>query len=102
MHPDHVILIYEDITVQGFISMHILPEIGLKEDTAIITYLVVNNEARSKGIGRELEKACVEIAKEKGCCRIQLHCSIKRTRAHVFYEALDYRESPKYYSKNIK
>ena len=101
-NPNHYLLIHQTgEAINGFIAMYIIPELGLNYDTALITYLVVNDNKRGEGIGKHLEAACIAIAKNRGCGRIQLHCSSKRTAAHRFYESLGYQEWPKYFSKFI-
>jgi GNAT superfamily N-acetyltransferase len=104
-HPDYYILVYEDDQqkkLQGLAALMIIPELGLELNTAIITYLVVASASRGSGIGKQLEYACNDIARQRNCCRIQLHCSSTRLRAHTFYESLGYKEYPKYYMKPIE
>ena len=102
-HPDHKLLVYElDNKVVACISIHYVPQLALKEDFAIISYLAVDNSVRSKGIGRELEEYCTQLAKERNCDRIQVHCNIRREHAHRFYERQEFQESRKYFSKKIK
>lgn len=100
---DHKLLVYElDRTVVAFISVHFVPQMGLLGDFAIIGYFAVDESARSKGVGYEMEKYVTLLAKERNCDRIQLHCNIRRTDAHRFYERQGYEESRKYYSKRLK
>lgn len=102
-HPDHYLLVDDNNgALDGLAALFILPELGLEGNTALITYLVVKASSRSQGIGEKLEQECYSIAKERNCCRIQLHCSARRLMAHKFYEKLGYIESPKYYSKKIQ
>jgi len=81
--------------VWGLASLQIIPEPGLSTDTAILRYLVVSDRSRGQGVGKQLEERCSEIAKRRGCGRIQLHCSERRDQAHAFYERQGYAESPK-------
>ncbi len=102
-HPDHKLLVYElDDDVVAFISIHFVPYIALQGNAAIITYFAVDQEMRSKGIGKEMEEYAVKLAKEKNCARIQLHSNIRRKDAHRFYERQGYIESPKYFHKPLK
>jgi GNAT superfamily N-acetyltransferase len=98
------LLVYDDEVKKqllGLASLMIIQELGLESNTALITYLVVDAESRSTGIGKQLENACNDIALERNCCRIQLHCSSTRLRAHTFYESLGYKEYPKYFLKVV-
>lgn len=101
-HPDHYLLVYEvSGGLAGVASLHIIPELGLPSDTAILRYLVVSARNRGQGIGKRLEERCCEIAQRRGCGRIQLHCSARRERAHQFYKAQGYIESPKWFTKEL-
>lgn len=102
-HPDHVLCVYEqDSTVLAVMSIHFVPQLALIGEFAIISYLAVDASARSLGIGKALEEHCVWIAKARNCDRIQVHCNIRRTDAHRFYERQGYEESRKYFSKRLK
>ena len=101
-HPDHYLLVYEESHgIVGLASLHILLELGLSSDTAILRYLVVSTRSRSQGIGKLLEERCAEIAKRRGCGRIQLHCAERREKAHAFYQRQGYTESPKWFTKDV-
>ncbi|MBU2700133.1 N-acetylglutamate synthase-like GNAT family acetyltransferase [Sporomusaceae bacterium BoRhaA] len=78
-HPDERLLVYEcDGKVVALISIHFIPQLALKGDFARISYFAVDNEIRSKGIGRELEEYCVSLAKDRKCDRIEVHCYSRR------------------------
>lgn len=101
-HPDHVIVVAEDEDVEAVMSIHFIPQLGLDGDFAVISYLSVDQNSRSNGIGKQLEEYCVQEAIVRGCERVQVHCSMKRTDAHRFYERQGYIESRKYFSKTIR
>ncbi|MEK4343480.1 GNAT family N-acetyltransferase [Paenibacillus sp. FSL P4-0184] len=102
LHPDEELLVFEeDHKVVACISMHYIPQLGLTGDTAIISYLVVSNAIRSKGIGRMLEEYCTDLARKRNCDRIQVHCHSRRTDAHRFYARQGFNEAPKYFSKML-
>lgn len=98
---DHLLVVYEDTEVEAVMSVHFIPQLPLQGDFAIISYLVVDENSRSNGIGKKLEAYCVAQAKDRGCKRIQLHSSLKRTGAHRFYEREGYIEYPKYFTKDL-
>ncbi|WP_248547663.1 GNAT family N-acetyltransferase [Paenibacillus sp. FSL R10-2796] len=103
LHPDEELLVFEeDDQVVACISMHYIPQLGLVGDTAIISYLVVSNAIRSKGIGRKLEAYCADLARKRNCDKIQVHCHSRRTDAHRFYARQGFVEAPKYFSKSLK
>lgn len=88
--------------ILGFLSLHFIPQIALPGDFARISYFSIDETARSKGIGRQLEEYATKLAQEKGCELIEVHCHSRRSRAHVFYFRQGYEESPKYLIKRLK
>jgi len=101
-HPDEILLVYElDTVVVAFLSLHFIPQIAIEGDFARISYFVVNDTARSYGIGRQLEAYITRLARERNCDRIEVHCHTRRTDAHRFYEKQGYEESPKYFIKRL-
>jgi N-acetylglutamate synthase-like GNAT family acetyltransferase len=100
--PDEEFLVYEEKgKVVGVVSMHFIPQIVCEGDFARISYLAVDQEFRSRGIGRAIEEHCVEIARRRKCDRIELHCHSRRIDAHRFYARQGYIESPKYFFKTV-
>lgn len=61
------------------------------ETRAEISGLVVDEKARSLGIGRRLLERAEEWAREKGCAAAGLRSNVIRDRAHAFYERLGYQ-----------
>jgi GNAT superfamily N-acetyltransferase len=109
-HPGEVLLVYEGEAEQpggerpgilGFISLHFIPQLAVKGDFARISYFAVDEAARSLGIGKKMETYCEQLARERGCDRIEVHCHTRRERAHIFYERQGYIESPKYLIKKL-
>lgn len=56
---------------------------------------------RGVGIGAALEARATELAKARGCDRIEVHCHSRRVDAHRFYFRQGYSESPKYLVKSL-
>lgn len=103
-HPDEALLVYEDEDsreIQGCISLHFIPQLALKGDFARISYFAVSGTARSQGIGGKMEAYCEQLARERGCDRMEVHCHSRRVRAHAFYGRQGYEESPKYLIKKL-
>jgi GNAT superfamily N-acetyltransferase len=101
-HPDARLLVaVEGTQVLGVISLHFIPQIALAGDFCRISYLCVDGTARSRGVGAMLEQRAVELACERGCDRIELHCHSRREEAHRFYFRQGYEESPKYLMKML-
>jgi GNAT superfamily N-acetyltransferase len=102
--PAEVLLVWAEPmgqTLLGFLSLHFIPQIALEGDFARISYFAVDDDARSRGIGRQLEEAATRLAKERGCTLMEVHCHTRRTRAHAFYARQGWTESPKYLIKKL-
>jgi GNAT superfamily N-acetyltransferase len=100
--PAETLLVWvQNETILAFLSLHFIPQIALKGDFARISYFAVDNEARSLGIGRQLEERATRIARERGCTQMEVHCHMRRTRAHEFYARQGWTESPKYLIKRL-
>lgn len=51
------------------------------------------SDLRGQGIGRALIEHIVELARERGCARVQLTSNAKRVRARRFYERIGFVSS---------
>ncbi|WP_374833507.1 GNAT family N-acetyltransferase [Paenochrobactrum pullorum] len=65
----------------------------------VISALVVDEIKRGAGIGHRLLAEAEAAAKANGCSKIELASSMKRERAHKFYENHGYEEKRKRYIK---
>jgi glucosamine-phosphate N-acetyltransferase len=70
----------------GFGTLVIRDCLWLQGDVGYICDLVVEQEQRSRGVGTALVERAVEIARQRGCRRIELDSGFHRTEAHRFYE----------------
>ena len=102
-HPDALLLVAteDEKGLVGFVCAHFIPQIALEGDFCRISYLCVDQQSRSLGIGRLLEEQVVKAAKKRNCDRIEVHCHSRRDRAHNFYFRQGYIEDPKYLLKNL-
>jgi len=97
---DHADLVYEwEGMVAGYISIHFIPQIAFEADYAVISYFVVDDNFRSKGIGKALEEHCTALAIERKCKRIMVHSNARRIDAHRFYLRQGFVEYPKDFVK---
>ena len=102
-HPDAVLRVAVDgERVVGVILLHFIPQLALPGDFCRISYLCVAETVRSQGVGARLEAHTVQLARERGCDRIELHCHARRADAHRFYLRQQYRESPRYFLKSLR
>jgi len=101
-NPDAMLFLYEyEGKVVALLSLHIIPQIALFGSFLRISYFIVDETVRSREIGAELEALAIKIATERACDRIEVHCHERRKGAHRFYEKNGYKESPKYFIKQL-
>lgn len=100
---DHFDLVYEqEGIVIGFLSFHLIPQIAFEENYGVISYLVVDENIRSRGVGKALEEYCTALAIEKKCKRVLVSSNIRRTDAHRFYLRQGYEEYQKAFIKYLR
>ncbi|MEZ2335679.1 GNAT family N-acetyltransferase [Mucilaginibacter sp. RCC_168] len=100
--PLSTVLVYElNGDVAGFIAFDFIPQLTTRGDYARISCFAVDEGARNKGIGNALEEHFTQLATERKCDRIEVHCHSRRVDAHRFYERQGYVESPKYFIKML-
>jgi ribosomal protein S18 acetylase RimI-like enzyme len=54
--------------------------------------IVVLNELRGKGIGRNLLEKCIDIARERGYCKVTLEVRDDNVHAQALYKSLDFKD----------
>ncbi|MGE9550859.1 GNAT family N-acetyltransferase [Erwinia amylovora] len=100
--PTEQLLIAEyGSTVLGFLSLHFIPQLALAGDFARVSYFCIAEGERSKGAGQQLLQHAEELARERGCDRVEVHCHEYRIKAHAFYAREGYSESPRYLIKDL-
>ena len=101
-HPDSALLVAEQHgQVLGFISLHFIPQLALAGDFCRVSYFCVDSRQTSQGIGRLLLEYAEQLARERDCDRMELHCHSRRLRSHQFYARQNYEDSPKYLMKML-
>jgi N-acetylglutamate synthase-like GNAT family acetyltransferase len=97
------LIVYEmEGKVVALMAIDFITQLALEGDFTRISYFVVDAAVRNTGIGEEMENFCTRWAMEKGCDRIEVHCSDRRVGAHQFYGKCGYSESPKYFIKQLR
>lgn len=101
-HPDALLLVAQRRgEVQGFISLHFIPQLALAGDFCRVSYFCVSEEARSLGIGAALEQRAQAEAQARGCDRMEVHSNARRESAHRFYRRQGYSDWPRYLIKRL-
>ena len=65
-------------------------------DAASIRMLAVASEARGRGIGEALVRACIERARRAGRLRMRLHSEPSMSAAQRMYERIGFRRDPEH------
>ncbi|MCR5796076.1 MAG: GNAT family N-acetyltransferase [Solobacterium sp.] len=79
--------VYEaDGKIIAFLNMRMEYHLHHTARIAELLEFVVDNEYRSRGIGREMFEYACTYAGEHGCVQIELVSNQRRVRAHRFYE----------------
>ncbi|BAN95505.1 GCN5-like N-acetyltransferase [Plautia stali symbiont] len=78
-HPDETLLVAEHGNqLLGFLSLHFIPQLALAGDFARISYFCIAEGERSKGSGQQLLNHAEQLARARGCDRMEVHCHAPR------------------------
>jgi GNAT superfamily N-acetyltransferase len=81
-----ILLAEENSSVVGMASLVFVPRLNQSKLELWIPEMVVSKVHQNKGIGKELVKACVKIAKKRNCFRVRLESGNERKATHEFYK----------------
>ncbi len=96
------VFVYEiDEIVVSFITLHFSVQIAYEGEFTTIGFFVVDENVRSKGVGKAMEEYCTNLAKQRGCALMELYSNEKRVDAHRFYERQGYQSYKKYFMKML-
>lgn len=76
----------------GVIALAVVPYFERPGSWGRVVALVVDAEARARGVGRRLLTAAERAARDRGCVRAEISCSRHRTGAHAFYRSMGYTD----------
>jgi GNAT superfamily N-acetyltransferase len=88
-------------SVIAALGLHRMPVLTSVNDIAMIIALVVTEEARHTGVGRQLVERAEDEARLWRCGRIMVTSAERRTEAHAFYERLGYEYTGRRFAKRI-
>jgi ribosomal protein S18 acetylase RimI-like enzyme len=79
--------------ILGVFAMIIMDNLGHRgAPSALVEDVVVRQEWRQRGIGREMMRFAMNRAREKGCYKLVLSSNKNREEAHRFYENLGFQK----------
>lgn len=82
-----------DGRVAGVITGHVLAALHSTPLIAWLTALVVDDDCRHTGVGRQLAAAVEDWARSRGAARISVTSGKQRDDAHAFYERIGYERT---------
>ena len=93
-YPDYKLWVAEVAgEIQGVMALLIMDNLGHRgAPSAVVEDVVVREEQRGRGIGREMLRFALDRAREKGCYKLALSSNRMRERAHRFYENLGFQK----------
>lgn len=99
----HTILLAEDGAVLiGTVHLIVVAHLGHGlAPMAIVENVVVDEAARSRGVGELLMRRAAAIARRAKCYKLCLTTNIRRLQAHRFYERLGWRRTHFGYSLDL-
>jgi len=78
--------------VLGSYALLIMPNLAHRgTPSAVVEDVVVSPQHQGQGIGRQMMKHAMHLAREAGCYKLALSSNIKRANAHAFYHSLGFR-----------
>ncbi len=87
-----ILLVEDNGKTVGMASMAFLPRLNQSKPELWIPDLVVSKDYQNKGIGKDLIKACIKIAKTRNCFRIRLESGNQRKGTHKFYKKTGFEQ----------
>jgi GNAT superfamily N-acetyltransferase len=91
----------DDENIIGFASLSVKNNLWQEGYLGHVDELVVDSDYRGRGVGTELLKHLIVIAKERGCRRIELDSGFHRPDAHQFYERHGFENRGYIFSKML-
>ena len=92
-YPDYDIYVaVADGKIVGTFSLAILDNIAhMGACSGLVEDVVVAEDYRHKGVGRQMMTYAMDRCKQKGCYKLALSSNVKRVDVHKFYESLGFK-----------
>ncbi len=86
----HIVVAKEGEKITGVAFLLIMPKLGKR--IALVEDVVVDEASRGKGIGKEIMKKAIGIAKEQHATYVTLTSRPARAEANAFYQKLGFKQ----------
>ena len=90
---DQILVVETGREVTAVASIHFMAYFHRGELLCKITAFVVKDGCRGQGVGTALLARIEQIARDRGCQRMELTSAIGRREAHAFYEGKGYQKA---------
>jgi predicted N-acetyltransferase YhbS len=87
---DPILIAETDGKIVGLLASHLCRMLQYRRPVMRITVLVVDHNARRRGVGKRLMEHAEQIATAAGCELVELTSAMDRADAHAFYSGLGY------------
>ncbi len=88
----HFLVAAREGTPVGFINFTVRQTILHQGPSALIDELVVAEEYRGKGIGRQLVQGAIDKCSQLGCCEVEVSTEKTNLKARKFYKQCGFEE----------
>ena len=88
----HFLVAAAEGTPVGFINFTVRQTILHRSPSGLIDELVVAEDYRGKGVGRQLVQAAIEKCRELGCCEVEVSTEKANPEARKFYKQCGFEE----------
>jgi GNAT superfamily N-acetyltransferase len=88
----HFLVAAMERTPVGFINFTVRQTILHRSPSALIDELVVTEEHRGKGVGKQLVQSAMEKCRQLGCCEVEVSTEKTNLRARKFYKGCGFEE----------
>ena len=95
------LVVVEGARVLGLCGLHVMTAIQREQPVGRVTILVVDEEFRGLGLGRQLIKEAEHRLLARGCGLVEITSNLRFVEAHAFYEHLGYERTSYRFFKQI-
>ncbi len=99
---DIYLCVEADNTIAGFCSLAVKNSLWQEARIGTISEIIVDETLRGQGIGTALLGTISDMARQKGCTRIELDSAFQREEAHRFYEKAGFVKRAYLFSKELR